>query len=183
MDVNGDGIINEDDRTVIGDPFPDFIWGFTSTFNYGNLDLNFSFQGSQGGEVVWGEAFYNEVARYGAAYAEGQWFNENIPASRPGIRIGVPWLETDYAVQDASYASLREIVLGYSIPTHSVKKMGLEKMRIYLSGQNLWYQTADDYLGNNPEGNTDRNNVLIRGYQRGVTPVQRQLALGLDINF
>ncbi|WP_298311540.1 SusC/RagA family TonB-linked outer membrane protein [uncultured Aquimarina sp.] len=183
VDVNGDGIINEDDRTVIGDPFPDFIWGFTNTFTYGNLDLNFSFQGSQGGEVVWGEAFYNEVARYGTTYAEDQWFNENIPASRPGIRIGVPWLETDYAVQDASYISLREVVLGYSIPTNAANRIGLEKMRVYLSGQNLWYSAADDYLGNNPEGNTDRGNVLIRGYQRGVTPVQRQLALGLDINF
>ncbi|WP_298546009.1 TonB-dependent receptor [uncultured Aquimarina sp.] len=183
VDVNGDGIIDAGDRTVIGDPFPDFIWGFTNTFTYGNLDLNFSFQGSQGGEVVWGEAFYTEVQRYSAVYAQDQFFSSDIPASNPGIRTGIEYLSTDFAVQDASYISLREVVLGYSVPSLATKKIGLEKMRIYLSGQNLWYNAADEYLGTNPEGQTNRNNVLIRGYQRGVTPVQRQLALGIDINF
>ncbi|WP_299185129.1 SusC/RagA family TonB-linked outer membrane protein [uncultured Aquimarina sp.] len=183
VDVNGDGVIDADDRTVIGDPFPDFIYGFTNNITYGNIDLNFSFQGSQGGEVVWGEAFYNEIQRYSSVYAQGQFFNENIDATNPGIRTGIEYLSTDFAVQDASYISLREVVLGYSIPNTALQKIGLEKMRIYFSGQNLWYSAANDYLGNNPEGVTNRNNVLIRGYQRGVTPIQRQFAMGVDINF
>jgi len=184
VDINGDGVITADDRTVIGDPFPDFIWGFTNTITYGNFDLNFSFQGSQGGEVVWGEAFYAEIAQFSGDFAQNQFFDERIPATNPsGNRVGVPWLETDFAVQDASYISLREVVLGYAIPQDAAKQIGISRMRVYISGQNLWYKAADEYFGLNPEGITNRNNPLITGYQRGVTPVQRQLALGIDINF
>ncbi|WP_081740337.1 SusC/RagA family TonB-linked outer membrane protein [Aquimarina pacifica] len=184
VDINGDGEITADDRTVIGNPFPDYIWGFTNTFTYGNLDLNFSFQGSQGADVVWGEAHYTETKRYLRDYTIDQYFNSTVNASQPGSNSeGVAWIGTDYAVQDASYISLREVILGYTLPKLSMEKIGLTKMRIYVSGQNLWYSVDDSYLGLNPEGITDQGNVLVTGYQRGVTPIQQQLAIGLDINF
>ncbi len=184
VDIDGDGIITANDRTVIGNPFPDYIWGFTNTFTYGNLDLNLSFQGSQGADVVWGEAHYTETKRYLRDYTVDQYFNPAIDASQPGSNSeGVAWIGTDYAVQDGSYISLREVILGYTLPKLSMEKIGLSKMRIYVSGQNLWYSVADSYLGLNPEGVTDQDDVLISGYQRGVTPIQQQLAIGLDINF
>lgn len=183
VDINGDGVINADDRTVIGNPFPDFIWGFTNFFKYKDFDLNLTFQGSQGADVVYGLGYYLEIAQNQREFVEGQWFNENFPASKPAARTGVPFLETDYTVQDASYISLREVALGYNIPKKTVKKLGFENIRLYVLGQNLIYITADDYTGLNPEALRDLNNPLISGYQRGVTPVQEQLALGLNVSF
>ena len=183
VDVNNDGIINADDRTVIGDPFPDYIWGFTNFFKYKNFDLNFTFQGSQGADVVYGLGYYLEIAQNQREFVEGQWFNPNFPASKPAARTGVPFLETDYTVQDASYISLREVVLGYNLPKSLVKSFGLDNFRIYALAQNLIYLTSDDYTGLNPEALRDLHNPLISGYQRGVTPIQEQYTLGVNLNF
>ncbi|SHG14612.1 TonB-linked outer membrane protein, SusC/RagA family [Salegentibacter echinorum] len=183
VDINDDGIINANDRTVIGDPFPDYTWGFTNFFKYKNFDLNLTFQGSQGADVVYGLAYYLEIARNQREFVEGQWFNPNFPASKPKERTGVPFLETDYTVQDASYISLREVSLGYNFPKSLVENLGIDNLRIYALGQNLIYLTSDDYTGLNPEALRDLNNPLITGYQRGVTPIQEQFTLGVNLNF
>lgn len=182
VDVNGDGVLNADDRTVIGNPFPDFIWGFTNTFTYRNLDLNFSLQGSQGADVIYGEGYYQEIANYQREFFEGRWFNENFEADKP-VRRGISWALTDYLVQDASYVSLREVVLGYTLPQNWVDRVGLNRFRIYGAAQNLLYMTADGYTGLNPEGLRNQNNPLISGYQRGEHPVQKQFTMGIEINF
>lgn len=182
VDVNGDGQLNADDRTVLGNPFPDFIWGFTNTLNYRNIDLNFSLQGSHGASVIYGEGYYQEIANYQREFFEGRWFNENFEADKP-VRRGISWALTDYLVQDASYVSLREVVLGYSLPQKWVDKIGLNRFRIYGAAQNLLYLTADSYTGLNPEGLRNQNNPLISGYQRGEHPVQQQFTMGVEINF
>ncbi len=182
VDVNGDGIINADDRTVLGDPFPDYIWGFTNTVTFKNLDLNFSFQGSQGADVIYGEGHYQEIANYQREFFDGRWFNENFEADKP-IRSGVSWALTDYLVQDASYVSLREVILGYTLPQRWIEQARLSRFRIYAGAQNLLYLTSSSYTGLNPEGIKNENNPLISGYQRGEHPVQRQFTLGVDINF
>lgn len=182
VDVNGDGILSADDRTVLGNPFPDFIWGFTNTFTYRNLDLNLSLQGSQGGDVIYGEGYYQEIANYQREFFEGRWFNENFEASKPE-RTGIPWVETDYLVQDASYISLREVILGYSLPQSWEDRLRVNRFRLYASAQNLLYFTADDYTGLNPEGLRNQNSPLISGYQRGEDPIQQQFTFGVDINF
>jgi TonB-linked SusC/RagA family outer membrane protein len=182
VDVNGDGILNADDRTVLGDPFPDFIWGFTNTFSYKNFDLNLSLQGSQGADVIYGEGYYQEIANYQREFFEGRWFNENFDANKPE-RVGIPWVDTDYLVQDASYISLREVILGYSFPKSWTNRLRVNRFRLYTSAQNLLYFAADDYTGLNPEGLRNQNSPLITGYQRGEDPIQQQFTLGVDINF
>jgi TonB-linked SusC/RagA family outer membrane protein len=182
VDVNGDGILSADDRTVLGDPFPDFNWGFTNTFTFKNIDLNFSFQGSQGGKVIYGEGYYQEIANYQRDFFEGSWFNENFEAENPE-RTGISWALTDYLVQDASYVSLREVILGYSLPANWINSVGVNKLRLYASAQNLLYFTADNYTGLNPEGIKNENNPLITGYQRGEHPVEQQFTVGIEINF
>ncbi|GAA3512167.1 TonB-dependent receptor [Aquimarina addita] len=187
VDVNGDGVLDADDRTVIGNPFPDFNWGFTNNFTYGNFDLNIALQGSQGAEVRYGDAFYIEVQRYHKNYAVGAWYDESVIATEPQERTGTPWLETDRGIQDASYISLREVILGYTIPADAMKSTGLDKARIYISAQNPIYIVSDDYYGLNPEGISTptaiSGNPFITGYQRGVAPIEQQLLIGLDINF
>lgn len=182
VDVNGDGVLSADDRTVLGDPFPDFNWGFTNTLTFRNIDLNFSFQGSQGGKVIYGEGYYQEIANYQREFFEGRWFNENFEAEKPE-RTGISWALTDYLIQDASYVSLREVILGYSLPSSVINHLGVKKLRLYASAQNLLYFTANNYTGLNPEAVKNENNPLITGYQRGEHPVQQQFTVGIDINF
>ena len=61
VDIDGNKILNDNDRTILGNPYPDFIWGITNNFTYKDFDLSFFFQGSQGGKVIGGDANYNET--------------------------------------------------------------------------------------------------------------------------
>ncbi|RAV28659.1 SusC/RagA family TonB-linked outer membrane protein [Sinomicrobium soli] len=185
-DINGDGIITADDRTTLGSPFPDFTWGFSNTFTFKGFDLYFLLQGSHGAEVFYGDGYYTEPRYLHRNFVDGRWFNENFPATRPREKLGRDWVFTDYLVQDASYVSLREVILGYSLPQSLVSRIRLDKVRFFVSGQNLLYLMADDFFGINPEAISTSgvyNSPLISGYQRGAYPIQRQITLGLDINF
>ena len=185
-DLNGDGIIDADDRTTLGSPFPDFTWGFSNTFKYKGFDLYFLFQGSHGAEVFYGDGFYTEPRYLQRDFVDGRWFNENFAATKPRDKLGRDWMLTDYLIQDASYISLREVILGYTLPKSVIEKIKLEKVRFFVSAQNLLYLMSDDYFGLNPEGlNTSGlySSPLISGYQRGTFPIQKQFTVGLDINF
>jgi TonB-linked SusC/RagA family outer membrane protein len=185
-DINGDGIIDADDRTNLGSPFPDFTWGFSNTFKYNDFDLYILLQGSQGAEVFYGDGFYTEPRYLHNNFVEGRWFNENFAATKPREKLGRDWVLTDYLIQDASYISLREVVFGYTIPNKIVEKVKMEKVRLFFSGQNLLYLMASDYYGVNPEGlltSSVYSSPLISGYQRGTFPIQQQFAMGIDINF
>jgi hypothetical protein len=93
---------------------------------------------------------------------------------------------TDYVVEDASYFSLRDVNIGYTIPAAFMKKVKVNSMRFYFSAQNLYFKTAKGYRGLNPEGrfsNGAYSSVLIDGYQRGSFPIPKTLLIGIDINF
>ncbi|MGV3459789.1 MAG: SusC/RagA family TonB-linked outer membrane protein [Flavobacterium sp.] len=185
-DLNGDGQITADDRTSLGSPFPDFTWGFYNSFTYKGIDLNFLVQGSVGGEVFNGDGYYNETRYLQRDFTEGRWFSEGVPATKPRENLGRAWQNTDYLVQDASYMSLRNVTIGFAFPTDLTQRIGLSKARVYLTGENLLYLTADGFTGLNPEAvNTGGvyASPLISGYQRGAYPVQRTIAFGIDINF
>jgi TonB-linked SusC/RagA family outer membrane protein len=185
-DLNGDGEITADDRTTLGSPFPDFTWGFYNSFTYGNFDMNFLVQGSVGGEVFYGDGYYNETRYLQKEFVQGRWFSEGVPASKPRENLGRAWQNTDYLIQDASYLSLRAVTLGFKLPEDVTQKIGLTKARFYLTAENLLYLKAKDFTGLNPEAlNTSGlyASPLISGYQRGAYPVQRTIALGIDVNF
>ncbi|WP_417290331.1 SusC/RagA family TonB-linked outer membrane protein [Corallibacter sp.] len=185
-DMNGDGIIDADDRTTLGSPFPDFTWGFSNTIKYKGFDFFFLFQGSHGAETFYGDGYYTEPRYLHKDFVDGRWFNENFPATKPREKLGRDWVLTDYLIQDASYISLREVILGYSIPSKFLDKVKLDKVRVFASAQNLLYLMSDDFFGLNPEAlNTSGvyNSPLISGYQRGAYPIQKQFTFGIDINF
>ncbi|PRP66707.1 SusC/RagA family TonB-linked outer membrane protein [Nonlabens agnitus] len=185
-DINGDGVITTADRTTTGSPFPDFTWGISNTFKYKGFDLYFLFQGSQGGEVFYGDGFYLETRAIHTDFVQGRWIDQDIPASKPFERNGREWTATDYLIQDASYVALREAVLGYTFKDKITSSLGLQSMRIFASAQNLLYFFADDYYGNNPEElrNTSQYaSPLVSGYQRGADPLTKQFAAGIDITF
>ena len=189
VDVNGDKKIDINDRTIIGNPYPDFIWGMTNLFSYKAFDLSFSLQGSQGGELINGDANYNETKRYNTHYNENRWVSAMFPGDgkTPYDTTGFNWMLTDYVVEDASYVALRDVTIGFTMPTEYVKKFHLNGMRLYFSGSNLFYYSPKGYRGVNSEGRstsgTFYSNSLIDGYQRGPFPIARTAVFGLDINF
>ncbi|MGN6418196.1 MAG: SusC/RagA family TonB-linked outer membrane protein [Pseudobacter sp.] len=189
VDRNGDKRIDEEDRMVLGSPFPDFTWGFVNNVKYKGFDLNVVIQGVQGAQILNGDAFYNESKWYNKNYnTNGRWISAANPGDgkTPYASNGSDWMLTDYVVEDGSYAALRSVILGYTAPAKWVKRLKLSSVRFYAAGENLFFITAKGYRGVNPEARTTGGvygTPLIDGYQRGGFPMSRTVSLGVDILF
>jgi TonB-dependent starch-binding outer membrane protein SusC len=190
VDINGDNIINADDRTELGVAYPDFTWGITNAFSFKGFDLSFTFQGVKGGKVLNGDGFYNEARRINQAFISNRWISPNNPGDgkTPYFTNGYTnaWTESDYLLSDASYYALREVLVGYTLPKNWTKRLHLANVRAYMSAQNLFFRANKDYKGFNIEGrnnNAQYANPFISGYQRGAFPTNRTILFGLDINF
>lgn len=188
VDLNGDKVINADDRTVIGSPYPDFTWGITNNFTYKAFDLSFMFQGVKGGQLINGDPNYNETKRYNKNYNTDRWLSPMFPGDgkTPYSTVGFNWMLTDYVVEDASYVALREIIVGYTLPAKIAKTMHLGSMRLYFSGQNFFFQSGSNYRGINTEARFTSgpyNTPLVDGYQRGSFPTPKTFLFGIDVNF
>jgi TonB-linked SusC/RagA family outer membrane protein len=192
VNTNGDNTINPDDRVILGTPFPDFNWGITNTFTYVGFDLSFLFQGVQGGKIIDGNMNYNETLRTTASYLANRWVSPSFPGDGKTTfdktTSGGDLCLTDYVMQDASYAALRDLTLGYKVPDRISKSIQLSSLRFYFSASNLVYLMGSDYKGINPEtrmttGPYSSAFPLVSGYQRGTFPLTRSFIFGVDINF
>ena len=189
VDVTGDMVIDEADRTVLGKPFPDFTWGVTNTIKYKSFDLTFVIQGVQGASIFNGDAYYNESKWYNKNYnTSGRWVSAANPGDgkTPYASSGSDWMLTDYVIENGSYAALRSCMLGYSLPAKYTKRVKLGGIRMYAAGENLFYIMSKNYRGINPEARTTSgaySSPLIDGYQRGGFPIGRTITMGIDINF
>jgi TonB-linked SusC/RagA family outer membrane protein len=174
-DLNGDGVIDPDDRTILGSPYPDLVWSFINNFKFKNFDASFMFQGSHGAEVrnISSQYIKNEFSS-----------KQDYTADFPDAHLVRERIFTSDDIQDASYVALRNFNVGYSLPASSLSKLGIQRLRFYFSGQNLLYIMSKDYEGYNPEGiDQGRGNPLTYGYQRGPAPVYRTLSLGVNLDF
>ena len=173
-DLNGDGIIDDEDKAALGDPYPNLVWSFTNEFKMGNFDVSFMFQGSHGAEVrnMADQYIFNQ-------FNSSQDFN---PATTPDQGFIKEKIFTNDIIQDASYIALRNVNIGYSLPKDLISKYGISGLRVYASGQNLMYKTADNYTGWNPEA-LDRTSPTSYGYQRGGSPIFSTISLGLNLDF
>ncbi len=176
-DLNGDGLIDEDDKTILGDPYPDLIWSFGNDLRVGNMDFSFLFQGSHGAKT------YNLGDQYIFDF-----FNSNTVdfdrSITPDQQFLVQRIFTSQLVQNAGYLALRTVSLGYNFPKKVTSSMSLTNLRLYLTGQNLLFITASDYTGWNPEHIRNLpNGPLTFGYQRGGTAINRTITLGLNVEF
>lgn len=188
VDVNGDNVIDDKDRVVIGNPYPNLTWGVTNSFRYKNFDLSIMLQGVQGGQLVNGDPNYNETKRYNKNYNTNRWLSPMFPGDgkTPYSTIGFNWMLTDYVVEDASYYALREVVVGYKFPNRVAKFLHMSSVRLYFSAQNLYFHTAGGYRGINPEARFTSgpyNVPLVDGYQRGSFPMPKTVLFGIDVNF
>jgi TonB-linked SusC/RagA family outer membrane protein len=188
VDMNKDGVIDNNDRTNLGNPYPDFNWGITNTFKFKGFDFSFLFQGVQGGKLINGDPNYNESRRTIRTYNQNRWVSPMYPGDgkTPYSTNGFNWMLTDYVIEDASYFALREVNFGYTLPASTIKKFNISSMRLYFSAQNLYFHKAAGYRGINPEGRFNSgpySSVLIDGYQRGSFPIPQTITAGIDINF
>lgn len=177
-DLNNDGIIDDEDRTELGSPYPDFTWGFNSDFRLYDFDFSFQWQGSHGAEV--------RVADLDQLYYASE-SAVNEVANFPDADLTVHRRYTDDHIQDASFIALRNITLGYSFPESITSKYNFDKLRLYITGENLLFFTADGYEGFNPEAagqtSSNANTPLTAGYQRGDGPVVRTISAGINFQF
>ena len=194
-DTNGDGIItfgNEnDDRTVIGNPFPDYIFGFTNDFKFNNWDASIVMSGSVGNDIA-------VTSDQGSTNLDGvfnvlknvkdRWRSPENPGSgRYGKTTSATFMERDWFssrfIEDGSYLTIRNITLGYSF---GLKESSfLKNARLYGSVQNAFIFTK--YRGSNPEVSTttqgQQASALALGYDWGTYPVPRTITLGFNLSF
>ena len=177
VDFNQDGIVDNDDRTMIGDPTPSWTYGLTVDLTYGGFNLLVVGQGVQGNEV------YNATRRPDlptsnyTADALGRWTGEGTSNFYPRLINGDPnknfSTSSDFFVEDASFFRIRTLQLGYTLPAALVDQVGLNKVRVYVSGNNLL--TFTNYKGFDPE--------VVNGVDRGLYPQPRFYLVGLSVGF
>ncbi|WP_321373239.1 TonB-dependent receptor [uncultured Draconibacterium sp.] len=173
-DLNGDGIIDDEDKAVLGNPYPELIWSFSNDFKFKNFDFSFMFQGSHGAEVrnMGDQYIFNH-------FNSSQDFD---PAITPDQEFIKQKIFTNDIIQDASYIALRNINFGYTFGKNLLERTFIEKARVYVSAQNLLYFTADDYTGFNPES-IDTTSPTTYGYQRAGSPIAKTISFGVNIDF
>lgn len=184
VDINGDNVIDTNDRTILGNPYPDYTWGVTNNLKYKNIDLNFTLQGVVGGEIINGDINYNEVKERVLNFMDNRWVSPSNPGDgkTPYLTNGVNPLFTDFAIEDATYFTFREISLGYSFGSNVLSSIKLDNLRFSISGQNLLFVTKD-YRGINIEARTRSIDPLLDGYQRGAFPIQKTILFNVEVGF
>jgi TonB-linked SusC/RagA family outer membrane protein len=191
IDKNGDGIINEADKGIIGTPYPKFTYGFNLSLNYKFLDVSASFNGSYGNKVLDGQDYYiRNMEGSGNQYAviAERYRNELQPgngheykASRGGTQSNSSRL-SDYYLQSGSFFRCTNLSLGYNVPELSlIKKAGISRLRIYCSVDNAF--TITKYLGYNPEVDYNNGSNLAPGVDYGKYPLVRAYNAGIKMMF
>ncbi|WP_339337456.1 MULTISPECIES: TonB-dependent receptor [unclassified Croceitalea] len=189
IDVDGNGLINDEDRTVIGTALPDFTYGFNNRFAYKNFDLNVFIDGVEGVDVLSrtvrnftnGQGFSNQLAWY----FENRWHPQNNPngtLARPDYTQSSERLRANVSsafLEDGSFLRVRNITLGYNMPTDIISGIGLKRLRVYATATNPFLIT--DFKGFNPE--QSRSNPLDPSDTEGSYPLNRTLVLGLNVSF
>jgi hypothetical protein len=181
-DLNGDGTITDEDKTFIGSPIPDVIYGFDVNLRYGALDMGVGLSGQSGNEV------YNakRARRFNYENYEAQfldrWNGEGTSDWEPRVTTsGHNYEASERWIEDGSFLKLHSARLGYRLPQQVSGRMGVDLARVYVSGTNLALFT--DYTGYTPE--LTAASVIASGLDEfsGVYPPARTLTVGIDLTF
>lgn len=192
-DINGDGVVDANDRTNIGDPWPNFDYGFAGDASFKGFDVNFSFYGTQGKQLYDAQGVYLETM-------QGEWNNKTTVLNRwkgPGTSNTIPRAvrgdtnannrgQSRY-VLDADFLRMQNFQLGYTLPQSLVKRIGARNMRVYFNGQNLF--TLTNYPNYNADTlgglgyNDDSMSPLGFGVDTGSTPIPTVYSFGVNLTF
>jgi TonB-linked SusC/RagA family outer membrane protein len=188
-DVNGDGNVTPQDRTVIGSAQPKFTYGLNNNIDYKNWSLSFLLQGSQG----------NKVFNASRMETEGMYDSKNQSTevlhrwTTPGQVTDIPKATngdvtnsrtSSRFVENGSFLRMKSTTLSYKLPESAISRLHLNKLMVYATAQNLF--TITKYKGFDPEVNafsTDANNGVTLGIDYGTYPVARTFIVGLNLQF
>lgn len=179
-DLNNDGVINDDDRTLIGNPSPEWTFSMNNTFAYKNFDLEVFLQGVAGNDILNGNRIWQEgmsVIQNQTTKVLNRWTGEGTSNSVPRAVFSDPNQNTrlsDRWVENGSYLRLKTLTLGYTLPQKLTERMYLSNVRFYFSGHNLL--TLTKYSGFDPE-------VSVGGVDLGTYPVTRNYSFGVNVSF
>lgn len=186
VDQNGDGKVDANDRTIIGDPNPDFTYGFQTKISYKSFSLAASFNGVQGRDIL------NTGIRYTGTPGEksnnivrkafyGMWTSENHSNLYPSSKYVVESVVMDRYVEDGSYLRCSDITLSYALPKNWMKAIGFQNTLLYASVKNAFVIT--DYTGYDPEVNSFAFDGLRPGVDMNSYPNPRSFVFGLNVTF
>ena len=186
-DINGDGVINDNDRTKIGDPHPDLLFGMNLNMAYKNWDMSMFWNGSMGGDIFDYTALYYETPYFfnggRSTRVLDSWSPTNTGAALPALSETILNNEftsaNSFFVRDGSYLRLRTLQIGYTLPDTIASKLGASSARVYYNGTNLL--TLTDFTGLDPE--VPRGGALDIGVYNAQYPTSSVSSLGININF
>lgn len=182
-DLNGDNVIDVNDQTYIGNPIPKFTYGLTGDISFMGFDLSMFWQGSQGNDI------YNATVRYDFTYVNRpvstleRWTGPGTSDTQPRVSLNDPNQNarvSDRFVEDGSYLRLKNLQLGYTLPSSWMKKVRVKEFRVYVSAQNLL--TFTGYSGMDPEIGII-GNALELGIDKGFYPQSRIIMGGVNFKF
>ncbi|GAB3895974.1 TonB-dependent receptor [Larkinella knui] len=181
-DVNGDGVINGDDRVYLGTPIPKLFWGFNTNFAFKGFDLGVDLQGSHGNKIYNGR----RAVRFGNENYERialeRWTPQNPSTTQPRLTNGGPNYDvSNYFIESGSFVRIRNIQIGYTLPATLLRSLGVRSIRAYVNALNP--VTFTNYSGFSPEVGGNDASTLSRGVDLDVVPVYRTTTVGLQIGF
>lgn len=185
VDFDENGVINENDRQILGNAQPQFFGGFNNTFSYKGFDLSVLLQ------YVYGNDLYNLNLRTLENLTGNQnqrttvlnrWTAENTDTDVPRATATKPTdVSYDRYVEDGSYLRVKNIQLAYTIPSGALDKLGVSVMRVYVNAQNLF--TFTDYTGLDPEVSRYGSDNISQGFDSGAYPNTKVFTAGFNLSF
>lgn len=191
-DLNGDDVIDDDDRTFIGSPHPDFTYGVNLTMAYKGFDVSAFLQGSQGNDIFNNDKVYTDFPTFFNANRSvrvlDSWTPENLDASLPALSQTITNNEgtaNSFFVEDGSYMRMKNLQIGYTFDDKVAGMLGMDSVRFYLQGTNLF--TITGYDGVDPELQPRFENGAIDNLTIGVSdnnyPLASIYSLGVNLKF
>ena len=181
VDVNQDGRITPEDQTYIGDPHPDFLYGGRVNVGYKGFDLTVFVQGSKGNDILMG---FNRTDRGTVNkpefFYEDRWTGEGSTNDWFAADTDNPYIyNSDLMVFNGSYARIKQLQLGYTLPENLLNRLKFNSIRVYVSLED--YFTFTKYPGLDPEAGSNDDNS--QGIDRGVYPIPKKFMTGLSLSF
>ena len=204
-DINGDGVINTDDQTYIGNPNPDFTFGFNNNISYKAFDFGIFVNGAYGVDIlnhtkvilegqtgIWNNQLKTvyDRAQYKLLNPTGSDLDPaNVVLANEGTNIARPTTNdnnrnnrmSDRLIEDGSYIRLQTIRLGYTLPTTLTQRVKVDRLKVYANLQNVGVLTK--YSGYDPEIGAFNQSSLVQNVDMGRYPNPRMITFGLDVDF
>ncbi len=181
VDQNGDGVIDDKDRVMIGNPYPDFTMGLSFNMEYKSVDFSMFWYTALGHDIFKVTRRYDLPNMNWQASVLNRWTGEGTSDSHPRVTLDDPNMNysrvSDFHLESGDFLRLKEIQVGYTLPARLTERVGVERFRVYAAGQNLL--TFTNYSGHDPE--VGGWSPIDYGIDRGIYPQPRVLRLGINL--